>query len=139
MLATTLHRPIARAAALALTLLAGAAGLAGCGGSSKPAYCADKTKLENSVKNISVSGGLSSLKTQLQTIETQARSLVSSAKGDFPDETSAISSSVDKLQTTVKTIPSSPSVSDLATAANAAKSVVTSVSAFVTASKSKCS
>jgi hypothetical protein len=132
------HHPISARAALALALLAGAVGLASCG-SSKPAYCDNRTKLENSVKNISVSGGLSSLKTQLQTIESQAKSLVSSAKGDFPDETSAITSSVNQLSTTIKSIPSSPSVSDLATAANDAKSVVTSVNAFVSSTKSKCS
>ena len=130
--------PILARAAVPLAVLAGAVGVAACG-SSKPAYCDNRTKLENSVKNLSVSGGLSSLKTQAQTIETQATNLVSSAKGDFPTETSAITSSVDKLKTTIESFPSSPSVSDLATAASAAKSVVDSVTAFVSSTKSKCS
>ena len=78
--------------------------LAGCG-SSKPGYCADRTNLENSIKgltSLSVSSGLSGLEAQLTKIETDATTLVNSAKSDFPTETSAVKSSVDSLSSAVK-------------------------------------
>jgi hypothetical protein len=115
--------------------------LAGCG-SSKPAYCSDRTNLENSVKNLpsSVSSsGISGLQTQLKTIENQATTLVSAAKGDFPSETSAVKSSVDTLASAVKAVPSSPSAAQIAAIGADAANVTSSVNSFVDASKSKCS
>ena len=122
-----------------IALAAAAAVLAAGCGSSKPAYCGDRTKLEQSVKSIDVTAGLGALKTQLEQVETNAQSLVSSAKSDFPDETSAINSSVSKLKTEVGTLASSPSPSQVVTVASDAKAVVDAVNAFVSASKSKCS
>jgi hypothetical protein len=115
--------------------------LAGCG-SSKPAYCSDRTKLENSVKNLpsSVSSsGISSLPSQVATIKNDATSVVSAAKSDFPTETSAVKTSVDALQSAVKALPSSPSAAQIAALAANASSVVSSVNSFTDASKSKCS
>jgi hypothetical protein len=129
-------RPAARHLVVVLLAVAGIA-VASCG-SSKPAYCDNVSKLKGSVSGISVSGGLSGLKTQLNQVAGNAKSVVSSAKSDFPDETSAVNSSIDKLQTDVKGIPSSPSASQLAAAASAVKGVVTSVDNFVSATKSKC-
>jgi hypothetical protein len=110
----------------------------GCG-SSKPAYCGDRSKLEQSVKNISVTSGVSSLKTQLQDVQTNAQALVSSANSDFPDETSAIDAAVSKLKSDIGAITSSPAPAQLASTASDAKSLVDAVSSFVSASKSKCS
>jgi hypothetical protein len=110
---------------------------AGCG-SSKAAYCGDRSKLEQSVKDIDVTKGVSALKTQLQQVQTNANSLVSSAKGDFPNETSAINTSLAKLKTDVGAIASSPSPAQLVAVASDAKSAVNAVSAFASASKSKC-
>ena len=124
--------------AVAVTLIT----LAGCGSSSKPAYCTDRTKLENSVKgltSVNVSSGLSALKSQLTTIAGDANAVVSSAKNDFPSQTSAVKSSVDTLQTAVKALPSSPSAAQVAGIATDAASVVSSVKSFTDASKSKCS
>jgi hypothetical protein len=115
--------------------------VAGCG-SSKPAYCTDRSNLENSVKgltSLSSSSGVSGLQTQLTKIESDATSLVSTAKSDFPTETSAVKSSADALQTAVKALPSSPSAPQIAAIAADAASVVNSVNSFVSASKSKCS
>lgn len=125
---------------VALAAVAAAAGVlaSGCG-SSKPAYCGDRSKLEQSVKSISVTGGISSLKTQLQQVETDAQALVSSAKSDFPDQTSAIDTSLSQLKSSVGAIASSPSPAQLAAVASNAKSVVDAVNSFVSASKSKCS
>jgi hypothetical protein len=130
-------RVLAGAMVAAVVLIA----LAGCG-SSKPAYCSDRTNLENSVKNLpsSVSAsGISSLKSQVTTIKSQATTLVSSAKSDFPTQTSAVKSSVDALSSAVKALPSSPSATQLAAIGLDASNVVSSVKSFTDASKSKCS
>jgi hypothetical protein len=111
--------------------------LAGCS-SSKPAYCTDRTNLQNSVKGLT-SAGISGLKTQLTQIQSDSTALVSSAKGDFPSETSAITSSVDALKSSLAALPSSPSATQVAIVGRDAASVVSSVKSFVDASNSKCS
>jgi hypothetical protein len=136
-LGTVTSGTVTRRLILCALLIGVVALIAGCG-SSKPAFCKDKNDLQKSVSSISVSGGVSSLKTQLQTIETQAKSLVSSAKSDFPDQTTAINTAVSKLQTDIKALPSSPTPAQLASVALSAKDTVTSVSAFASAAKDKC-
>ena len=128
-------------APLAFTAAAAVAALAGCG-SSKPAYCTDRTSLENSVKgltSLTVSSGISGLKSQVKTIQSDALTLVSSAKSDFPTETSAITSSVDALQGAVATLSSNPSAVQIATVTKDAASVVSSVKSFTDPSSAKCS
>jgi hypothetical protein len=130
-----------RALAACVTVL-GLAVLSGCGGSSKPAYCTNRANLESSVKgltDLSASSGLSGLQAQITKIQSDANALASSAKSDFPNETSAITSSVDKLATTVKAFPSSPSAADIATVGTQAASAVGAVQNFYNATKSKCS
>lgn len=115
--------------------------VAGCG-SSKPAYCSDRTNLENSIKNLpsaTSKSGVSGLKTQITTIQSDATTLVNSAKSDFPTQTSAVKSSVDSLQSALKALPSSPSAAQVAAIAANSATVVSSVKSFVDASKSKCS
>lgn len=111
--------------------------LAGCS-SSKPAYCTDRTDLQNSVKGLT-SSGISGIKSQLKQIESDASTLVSSAKSDFPSETSAITSSVNTLKGSVAALPSSPSAAQVVTVGKDAAGVVSSVKGFVDASNSKCS
>ena len=126
------------AGCLAAALLAA---LAGCGGSSKPAYCSDRSDLQSSVKGLSdltASSGISGLKTQLKTIQSDANKVVSSAKSDFPSETDAITTSVDTLQSAVQAVPSSPTAKQFAPVATAAAGVVSSVKSFVDATNSKC-
>ena len=115
--------------------------LAGCS-SSKPAYCTDRTNLQNSIKgltSLTVSSGVSGLKTQVQQIQSDATTLVNSAKSDFPTETSAITSSVNALKTSVTGLGSSPTALQIATVTKDAASVVSSVKNFTDASNSKCS
>jgi hypothetical protein len=124
--------------------LAGPLAITGCGGSSKPSYCSDRSDLQSSVKGlgdvkVTQSGGLDQLKSQLQQVESNANKVVSSAKGDFPSETSAISSSVSSLKSAVQGLPSSPSAQQLAQVAGDTKAVVTSVDGFTKATDSKCS
>ena len=116
--------------------------LAGCGSSSKPAYCSDITTLENSVKNlpsVTSSSGVSGLKSQINTIVSDANAVVSSAKSDFPSQTSAVKTSVDALQSALKALPASPSATQVAGIATDAAGVVSSVKSLTDASSSKCS
>ena len=125
---------------LAFAAAAAVVALAGCG-SSKPAYCADRTSLGNSIKgltSLTVSSGVSGLKSQVNTIQSDATALVSSAKSDFPDQTSAITSSVGALKSAVAALPANPSAAQIATVTADAARVVSSVKSFMDASSSKC-
>ena len=126
--------------ALVLAAATAIAVLAGCS-SGKPAYCTDRTNLQNSVKGLTnLSGsGISGLKSQIGQIQSDATALVNSAKSDFPDETSAITSSVGALKNSVAALPSSPSAAQVASVTKDASSVVSSVKSFTDASSSKCS
>ena len=112
-------------------------------GSSKPSYCSKRSALEQSVKglgNVDVkSGGFDAVKSQLKKVESDATTLVNSAKSDFPDETSAIDSSVNKLTTAAQQTPSSPSATQVATLVGDVADVATAVEDFTEASNSKCS
>jgi hypothetical protein len=137
MAANRVRRWLPAAAYLAAAVLV----LAACGGSSKPGYCSARSNLENSIKgltDLSVSSGLSGLQSQLQKIQSDATALVNAAKGDFPSETSAISSSISSLASAVTGLSSSPSASQIATTAGAASSVISSVKSFTDATSSKC-
>lgn len=127
---------------IALLAVVVAIAVAGCGGNSKPAYCSDRSNLENSVKgltSVSLSSGVSGLRSQLTKIQSDAKTLVDSAKSDFPDQTSAIRSSVDTFSSAVRALPASPSAQQIATVGTDAASVVSSVGDFTSASSSKCS
>jgi hypothetical protein len=126
--------------AVALVAAAGAVAVAGCS-SGPPAYCSDRTTLENSVKGLShpdLSNGVTTLKAQLQKVQSDASTLVSSAKSDFPNETSAIESSVDTLKSAVTQLSTDRSAANLAAVATDASSVVSSVKKFIDATNSKC-
>ena len=130
-----------RIAVSALTAVAVIA-VAGCGSSSKPAYCSDRTNLNNAVKNlpsVTSSSGISGLTSQLATIQSDATSLVNTAKSDFPTQTSAVKTSVDTLASAVKALPSSPSASQIVAIAPDVGNVVSSVKSLSDATKSKCS
>jgi uncharacterized protein involved in exopolysaccharide biosynthesis len=135
--------PISRRARLLLAcaVAAGVVALAACS-SSQPAYCSDRTNLQNSVKgltSLNVSSGVSGLKSQVEKIQSDASAVVSSAKSDFPSETSAITTSVDALKSSVAALSSSPSAGQVATVTKDAANVVSSVKSFMDASNSKCS
>ena len=70
----------------ALVAVVGLVALVGCG-SSKPAYCSDRTNLENSIKgltSLNASSGVSGLESQVKKIESDATALVSSAEQRLP-------------------------------------------------------
>jgi hypothetical protein len=115
--------------------------LAGCS-SGPPAYCTNRTNLQDSVKgltSLNASSGVSGLKSQVEKIQSDASAVVSSAKSDFPSETSAITTSVDALKSSVAGLTSSPSAAQIATVTKDAANVVSSVKSFMDASNSKCS
>jgi len=101
----------------------------------------DRANLENSIKGLTnLNGnGISGLKSQITQIQSDATALVNSAKGDFPNETSAISSSVDALKNSVTALTSSPSAAQVATVVKDAANVVSSVKSFSNATSSQCS
>ena len=114
--------------------------LSGCG---KPQYCSDRSDLQNSVRdlgNIHVlqTGNVDQLKSQLQKVQADAKKVTSSAKSDFPTESSALQSSVSTLKTAVQHLPPSPSRQQLKPVAADAASVVASARRFKQATDSKC-
>ena len=136
------HRVAATRTARSVWIAALALVVAGCGGSSKPAYCSARTDLENAIKgvsNLSLSSGISALEAQYQKIKTSANKVVTQAKSDFPTETSAIRTSVDALTSAVDAAKANPSASQIPKVAGAVSNVVSSANKFVDASKSKCS
>ena len=124
----------------AIATVAALLAAAGCG-SSKPGYCADRSRLEQSIKdlaNVNLSNGLSGVEMQLRTIQSNANALVASAKSDFPTQTNAIRTSIDTLAGSIRALPSNPTPAQIASLATDASSVVTAVRGFADATKSKC-
>ena len=130
----------ARALPLALTAVLVAA--PGCG-SSKPSYCGDRSQLESEVKglgNLNLSTeGLSALESQLREVEKSANATISSAKSDFPNETTAIRTSLSSLTNAIDALPSSPSAEQLVGLVPKVQNVASSVAGFADATSSKCS
>jgi hypothetical protein len=132
---------LVRSAAATLLICASGALSACGGGSDKPGYCADRSQLESSIKDLASfdpSQGLSGLESQLRAIQRNANALVASARSDFPSETSAIRSSLEALSADLRALPSSPSVTQIGALASDASSVVSAVRGFADASKSAC-
>jgi hypothetical protein len=114
--------------------------LVGCGGSSKPSYCSDLSNLKSSVndlKNVSITD-LSSVKSAIQKVESDGKAVVSSAKDDFPSETSALSTSLSALETTLGQLNSSTATAALKQLPAQVSATVTAVDNFSSATKSKC-
>ena len=126
-----------------LALAAAVLVAAGCGGDDKPAYCSNVSDLQQSVDDLksvdlTESGALSTLQTDVQKVQSDADAVVSSAKQDFPDQTSALKSSVSSLSTTIEELPSSPTAQQLAALAPEISSVVTATKDLDSATSSAC-
>ena len=125
-----------------LALAAAALVAAGCGSDSKPDYCSNVSDLQQSVddlKNVQLnSSTLTTLQTDLQKVQTNADAVVSSAKQDFPSETSALKSSVSTLSTTIQQLPPSPTAQQLLAVAPQISSTVTATKNLSSATKSAC-
>lgn len=115
--------------------------LAACG-SSKPGYCSNVNDLKKSVndlKNVKVvQNGTSAVKSAFEKVQTNASSTIDALKSDFPNETSALSSSVSSLATSVKALPTSPATAITAIPGEVA-AVGTATKNLADATNSKCS
>lgn len=127
----------------ALTALALVVVLSGCGGSSKPGYCAKTADLKKSVQDLGsvniVAGGTNALTSALKNVESNAQAVVNSAKSDFPNETSAITNSLNALKHSAQSLASSPGQpAVIAGIPGQVSAVVKSIQDFSNATKSKC-
>jgi hypothetical protein len=118
--AVGLRRGPARIASLAAAL-AMALGVAACGGSDEPAYCADRAALEQSLADLADvdvrADGLDALRAQLRQVERDATALVSSARDEFGPEASALRAAIVRLDDSARAAlddPSAQRVSDVA-------------------------
>ncbi len=127
---------------ISMALAAVALLAAGCGGSSKPAYCSNVSDLEGSIaeiKDIELdSGAVSTLQTDLEKVKTNADAVLSSAKQDFPSETSALKSSVSSLSTAVNQLPPTPTPQQLLALTSGIESTVTAAKELSSATESAC-
>lgn len=126
-----------------LALLIGGALLAGCGSSSKPAYCSPVSKVENAVKSLPTvddvkKNGLGTLKTAVLQLQKNATSAVSQAKSDFSGQTTALRSAVDALTSTIKQVTGTPSLQTLTQLPAELSAVSTAAKNLQTAVSSKC-
>jgi hypothetical protein len=136
-------KPIAALAAVSLT---GALLIAGCGSSSKPAYCTQVTNFENSVKTLEgvevSASNISTISTDVQKVATSASEMASAVKGEFAPQISSVKSSVAALEATVKGVASAPSASTLSHAVTVVPGQVEalehSAAELKEATKSKC-
>jgi hypothetical protein len=133
-----------RSIASLLAAVAVVAALAGCGGSSKPSYCGKTADLKKSVQDLSginvIQGGTNALTSALSSVESNATAVVNSAKSDFPDQTSAITSSIDALKKSAQSLASSPTQpAVIAQVPGQISAVVKSIQDFSSATSSKCS
>ena len=140
---TKSRRAIPAVLVAAVALIAAAGCGSGSSGStaSKPAYCSDRSALKSSVEGLTIptsSDDIGQLQSQFATIKSSSTALVNAAKSDFPDETTAIQSSVDTLDSAVNALPSSPTAAQIATIAADASAVVTAVNGFSDATASQC-
>jgi hypothetical protein len=127
-------------AAAAVLLLLGAVLAAGCG-DSQPEFCSKAVDLSaglGTLKDDVTGGNVSAINSDAQTVKADVDAVISSAKSDFPEETDAVQSSVSKLTSAIDSLPSSPSVGDLAQLAGDVSAAVAAVDDFKTATNSKC-
>lgn len=125
--------------ALSMLALFAVGAASGCGG--KPQFCDDRTTLQESVKSLpsaATSGGVSGLEAQITKVETDAKTLIDSAKSDFPSESSAIENALNQLKSSVSGLPEKPSTSQLAGIVINATAVVNAVNSFVSATDEEC-
>ncbi len=138
------HRTRPRAALVAVGVaLSAVLALSACGGSSKPSYCSQVNNLKNSIEDLGkvnvLQNGTGALTSALSKVESSAKSVVDSAKGDFPSQTSAISSSVSTVKTTVTQLVSNPKQPALiAELPGQVGAVSSSISTFISDTQSKC-
>jgi hypothetical protein len=109
-------------AALTAIGLTGAALVAGCGSSSKPAYCTQVKTFKDSVKTleqveVSVSN-LNTIATDVKKVGTSAKELASAVGSEFAPQINSVKTSVGALESSVTQLVTAPSSSTLTHAAS---------------------
>jgi hypothetical protein len=132
-----------RAAVLATVLAAAlAAAVAGCGSSDKPAYCADRENLQQSIEALThvdlKEGGVAALQTQFREVQGDAQALAASAQSEFGPQAQALKSSVSALAATIQRAVSDPSAEGLAAVAGDASQAKSAFDELSSAVGSKC-
>lgn len=126
--------PVGVCATAALVLVA-------CGGSSKPSYCSKVNDLQQSVNDLAnvkvVQGGTSGIKSAFDKVQSNATATIDALRSDFPNETSALSSSINSLTSSVQALSSSPATALTAIPGEVA-AVGTATRNLVNATQSKC-
>jgi uncharacterized phage infection (PIP) family protein YhgE len=109
---------------------------------AKPSYCAGLSDLESSVKALANTNvrknGTDALKANISQVQTQATAVVSQAKSDFADETSAVKTSLDTLSASVKQLAANPTASQLALLPAQLSSVSTAITNLGNAASTRC-
>jgi hypothetical protein len=113
---TIVHfKPLLALAAISLT---GAVLLAGCGSSSKPAYCTQVTNFENSVKTleqVEVSpSNISTITADVQKVGSRAKELESAVRTEFASQISSMKTSAGALEATLRELVSAPGSATIA-------------------------
>jgi uncharacterized protein involved in exopolysaccharide biosynthesis len=125
---------------LAIAVMAAGFAFAGCG-SGKPSYCSPTSTLKSDVGKLTgdvTSANFSAVQSDLTTIKTNAKKVVSDAKSDFPDETNAVDSSITSLSDAVNALPASPSAQQILELVPKVTSAVNAVESLSSAVSSKC-
>ena len=135
--------PVAVAGAVGLIAVAACGSSAGSTSSStsRPAYCSDRTNLQNSVKgltSLNASAGISGLQAQVTKVKTSATRLANATKNDFPSQSNALNSSITALQNSAQSLASNPSAANIGTVTKDAGNVVTAARNLVNATNAKC-
>ncbi len=128
--------------ALLSILVVSAAVIYGCGGSDQPEYCDKVSTLQDSVSQLTDiqidAGALDKVKSDLETIQTDAEAAVDAAKDDFPSEANDLEDSIDKASSAIQDLPSSPSATEIGAVAFDVSAVVNSAKSFQDATSSAC-
>lgn len=126
-------------------LVAGAlaGGVAACGGAdADPAYCQDRTALEQSLRDLGdvdlQAGGLDALTDQLRAVQRDADQLASSARDEFAPQASALRAATARLEDSVRATVADPTADRISATAADASDVVTAFGDLSDAIGSRC-
>ena len=107
-----------------------------------PAVCQDAAALRASIDtltHLNVGQGMGDeIKSDLADVKAKLNTLITQAHGQWQTQTSALSASLDKLQTAVSNLTSNPSASTVAATVTALREVSSSAGSLLTAIGTQC-
>ncbi|MBV9338750.1 MAG: hypothetical protein JO262_11205 [Solirubrobacterales bacterium] len=83
--------------------------------------------------------GTNAFKSAVDKVQSDVQAVVNGAKSDFPNESSALETSVNGLTSAAKQLASNPSAAAIAQVVRNVSAVSTAAKNFATATSSKCS